>query len=366
MTPVLVGVFLLALAISLVATPLARAAARRAGFVDEPGERKIHQHPVALGGGVAIFAGAVLPLVAAAGAILWLSAAGVPAWLPEGVARHLPGARSSLAKLGGIGLGALALFVVGIIDDHRGLSARIKLAVQLVVALGLVASGVRLSLFLDDRPGGTLLSGAVTVLWMVGMTNAFNLLDNMDGLCAGVASVASGVFAAIALLTGQLFIAACLLCLLGACLGFLAYNKPPATIFLGDAGSLFIGYALAVLSILFTYYRYEAGYSLYSVLVPFFILAVPAYDTLSVMAIRIANGRSIMQGDTNHLSHRLVRLGLSRGGAVLLIDILTLSTGLSAVLIYETRVTGAIVATLQVLLVLGILAVIETAARRKA
>ncbi|MBI3271846.1 MAG: undecaprenyl/decaprenyl-phosphate alpha-N-acetylglucosaminyl 1-phosphate transferase [Planctomycetes bacterium] len=357
--------FAVALLVSLVGTPLARALARRRGFVDEPGERKIHRQAVALGGGVAIFAAVVLPLAGAALAILLLSSYGVPGSFPAEVAVHLPGAKGRLPQLGWIGLGGVVLFGVGLVDDHRGLSAWTKLAFQVVVACGLVLVGVRASLFLDGVPGGPLVSGALSVLWIVGLTNAFNLLDNMDGLCAGVASVAASIFLTIAMLTGQHFIACCLLALLGGCLGFLVFNRPPATIFMGDAGSLFIGYTLSVLTILFTYYRYEAGYHLYSVLVPFFIFAVPAYDTLSVMAIRISQGRSIFQGDTNHLSHRLVALGLSRGAAVLLIYLLTLCTGLPAILIYETQVGGALVATLQVALVLAILAVIETAARRR-
>lgn len=365
MIAVQAATFAAALLVALVGTPIVRTLARRRGFVDEPGERKIHDRPVALGGGAAIFAAAVLPLVVAAAAVLLLSGGGAPDWLPAEIARHLAGARSRLPQLAAVGLGAAVLFAVGLVDDHRGLSAWTKLAFQVAVAAGLVAAGVRISLFLDRYPGGRLASDALTVLWIVGITNAFNLMDNMDGLCAGVASIATALFAAIALLTGQFFIASCLLALLGACLGFLAYNWPPATIFMGDAGSLFIGYALSVLSVLFTYYKYQPDYHLYSVLVPIFILAVPAYDTLSVMAIRIAHGQSIFRGDTNHLSHRLVALGFSRRGAVLLIYLLTLCAGLSGVLIYETRVTGALVATLQVALVLSIIAVIEAAARRR-
>lgn len=349
-------------AFSLLLTPLVRALARSKGFVDEPGPRKIHQWPVALGGGVAIFGAVFLPLAAAFA--VPLLAPGLVKSLAPGMQEHLAGAKlvapKALAYLGG----ALVVFILGLIDDARGLGPKIKLGVQVAVGLGLAASGIRLSSFLD-RYGfaGEALQYAVTVGWFVVVTNAFNLLDNMDGLAAGVAAAAAGAFGIIALATGQLFIAFALFTLLGGALGFLAYNRPPATIFMGDAGSLTLGYHLAVLTILFTFYDGMHPLTLY--FVPLLVLAVPLYDTASVILIRLRAGKPIMVGDTNHFSHRLVALGLSRAAAVGLIVLLTCVTGLSAILMYRTDVAGSVIAFVQTALALVIVAVLEVAGRRK-
>lgn len=346
---------------SLLLTPLVRAVARSKGFVDEPGPRKIHQWPVALGGGVAIFGAVFLPLAAAFGVAL---SPGLVKSIAPGLAEHLAGAKfvapKALAYLGG----ALVVFVLGLVDDAKGLGPRIKLLVQLLVGIGLAASGIRLSSFLD-RYGlaGQAVQFVVTVGWFVVVTNAFNLLDNMDGLAAGVAAAAAGAFGIIALATGQLFIAFALFTLLGGALGFLAWNRPPATIFMGDAGSLTLGYHLAVLTILFTFY--DGLHPLTVYFVPLLVLAVPLYDTASVILIRLRAGRPIMVGDTNHFSHRLVALGLSRAAAVGLIVLLTCVTGLSAILMYRTDLPGSVIAFSQTALALAVVAVLEVAGRRK-
>ena len=346
---------------SLLLTPVVRAVARSKGFVDEPGPRKIHQWPVALGGGVAIFGAVWIPLALALGASL---APGLVKSLAPGLAEHLAGAKmvapKALAYLGG----ALVLFGLGLVDDAKGLGPKVKLLVQVAVGLGLAASGIRLSSFLD-RYGfaGEAVQFAVTVAWFVVVTNSFNLLDNMDGLAAGVAAAAAAAFGVIALATGQLFIAFALFTLLGGALGFLAYNRPPATVFMGDAGSLTLGYHLAVLTILFTFYDGMHPLSVY--FVPLLVLAVPFYDTASVILIRLRAGKPIMVGDTNHFSHRLVALGLSRGAAVGLIVLLTCVTGIAAVLMYRTDLAGSVLVFSQTLLVLIVVAVLEIAGRRK-
>jgi UDP-GlcNAc:undecaprenyl-phosphate GlcNAc-1-phosphate transferase len=194
------------------------------------------------------------------------------------------------------------------------------------------------------------------------VTNAFNLLDHMDGLSSGVALLAGAAFLVVALQTGQGFMAAMIVPLLGACAGFLLFNFPPAKIFLGDAGSLFIGFWMSCLTISFTFY--DAHYRLYTYVVPLAVLAVPLFDTSSVLVIRLLRRKPLFEGDTNHLAHRLTALGLSRRGAVLTVYALTLATGISAVLLYFVTERGALLILVQVLLTFGIITLLEAAGRR--
>ena len=177
---------------------------------------------------------------------------------------------------------------------------------------------------------GDALDVVVTLLWIVGMTNAFNLLDNMDGLSAGVALVASAVFLVNAWVLGEFFISLLLLAFIGSLLGFLFYNYNPASVFLGDCGSLFIGYVIASLTLLERYVSHASS-TLFPVLMPVLVLAVPIMDTATVILIRLREGRPIYVGDRRHLSHRLVALGFSPRTAVLFIYLVTLSLGLGAV-----------------------------------
>jgi UDP-GlcNAc:undecaprenyl-phosphate GlcNAc-1-phosphate transferase len=216
---------------------------------------------------------------------------------------------------------------------------------------------------LDERVGaGGVLSVAVSVLWITAITNAFNFLDNMDGLSAGVAAVCTAAFLATALLIGQWFVAASLALLLGALLGFLCFNFQPASIFMGDSGSLVIGLVLGVLTIRTTYLRpgEDFGAGWYSVFAPVMVLAVPLYDLMVVSAIRLLRGRSPFVGDTNHFSHRLVARGMSRRTAVLCIYLVTAATASAAVVLPQVRSTfAAVLLFVQTLLILGVVAVLE-------
>ncbi len=358
------AVYAASLVLALALTPWVRVRARRAGFVDEPGPRKIHEAPVPLGGGIAVAAAALLPLLGGLAAAAILSRGARPAWVPEQVFVNIPGALSKGPQLVAIAVGALLLFGIGLLDDLRDLGWGWKFLVQIGVAVGTVASGVRLSLFMEQGPSWVHhVAALVTVLWIVGITNAFNFLDNMDGLTTGVAAVASLAFLAVAVMTGQDFIALFLAAILGACVGFLPYNLAPASIYLGDSGALVIGYLLSALTVLFTFYR--EGYPLFAILVPLVVLAVPLFDTITVIWIRLREGRSPFRGDNSHLSHRLVALGLSRPAAVTTIWLLTLVTGVSAVLLYQVQALGAVLVLVQVVLVLSLVVVLESAGRRR-
>ncbi len=348
--------------LGLAACRLARGWALRSDFVDRPGERKIHERAIPYGGGLGLAFAACLPVALGAGAAFAPDL--VSPWLPDGLAAHLPGMREKLGDLAFVLGGGLVIIALGHFDDRHKLSPGIKFAVEIAVASALVLKGISFTLFFETSGWGPWIAGAITVVWITGITNAMNFLDNMDGLCAGIAAIASALFLAIALQTGQLFIAFFLLALIGATLAFLCYNFPPASMFLGDSGSLFLGYCLAVLTVLFTFYEGREGNALAAFCVPLLVLAVPLHDAITVIGIRLRAGHPIWQGDNRHLSHRLVQLGFSRRDAVLLIYLLTLCTGLSGTLIHRTDSTGAVTALLQVVLVLVALTLIESTGRR--
>ncbi len=311
-----------ALAVTVLLTPLVRAAARRIGFVDRPaGERhKAHARAVPYGGGVVIW----LAALAAAGCI-WL-AGWVPGEFPAGTS-----GTSDPVHLLWILLFGTVVFLVGLVDDRRPLPAWVRLAVQAGCAAGLWACGVRAS---GHVAGGGAFSLVLTVCWVVAITNAMNLLDNMDGLAAGVGAIAASVLCYPTLAVGpQPVHCAALLALVGACAGFLFYNWHPARIYMGDAGSTFIGFELSALSVAVTYYRYDESLPAVAVALPLLVLAVPLYDTARVLVIRICERRPLLSGDRRHASHRLLELGMSVPGAVITLYLLTLAMGLGGLML---------------------------------
>ena len=226
--------------------------------------------------------------------------------------------------------------------------------------------GWRLSLFLD-MPW---LTGTLTVIWIVGLVNSFNMLDNMDGLSAGVAAIAAAIFAAVMLTTPrpdnnqpQLFVAALLLIIVGSLLGFLWHNRPPARLFMGDAGSYLVGYLLATATLTGTF----AGGSLpkHAILAPLCVLAVPLYDTVSVVLIRLRAGRSPVVGDKSHFSHRLVERGLSKPQAVLTIYLATELAAWRHCCCTNSTWPAPVIVLLIVVCTLALVAILESANRRK-
>ncbi len=325
--------------------------APRIGFVDKPGHRKIHSNPKALGGGVAIFLAIVLPLLG----VLLAAHAG---WFPAGMEAYQGGivkqTPMALRLVGAL----LAMHLMGLIDDIRALGPYLKLIVQLVVTTAIVVAGdYRIFTFAGEAP-----SIVLTVLWITGITNAFNFMDNMDGLSSGVAAVCAAAFLVTAILLGQWFVAGMLALLVGALVGFLCFNFAPATIFMGDSGSLIIGMLLGCLTVRPTYLmpgRDLAG-NWFALLTPVIVLAVPIYDLVVVSIIRFSHGKSPFVGDTNHFSHRLVRRGMSRRTAVLCIWLVTAATSIAAILL--PRVSDWLSASMifaQTILVLCVVALLE-------
>ena len=363
------------LLVSALITALMRRLAPRLGLVDHPNSRKVHVIPTPLGGGLAIACGVIFPL-AAAQLILWLiSCAAIPSdWLPPELAEHLSGMMYRARMLWMIVAAGILIALLGLVDDRRGLSWQPKLAVQFAVACGLVACGVRATLFVDVPWIGW----GLTVLWIVVLTNAFNFLDNMDALSAGIGLIASVMFATI-MLTGTTephwFVAVFLFLMAGSLAGFLFHNWPPARIFMGDAGSCLIGLWLACMTLVGTFFDYgRTGFSgstgvagptgRHVILAPLCVLAVPLYDFCSVVLIRLSQGRSPFHADKSHFSHRLVDLGMSRKHAVLTIYLITITTGLGGLLLYQVESwAGALLVLLMVACLLAVIAILETAAR---
>ena len=349
--------WLAAFVLGLLGTAVVRRLAPRLGLVDLPEPRKVHVRPMPLGGGVAVWA-AVTLVVALAYLLAWAVAHGLvpPSFVPEELRIHVPGFLSRGPLVAAVIAAGTVQMGLGLVDDWRGLSYVFRLVVEVLLVLLLAWLGVRVTLFPPfDTP---VLTYAVTVLWVVGLTNAFNFLDNMDALSSGTAAICCVFIALVAVMIGDLFIAGFVLVLCGAVLGFLVFNWPPATIFLGDAGSNYIGFLLGVVTVAGTFTT--ADYPTVTIFAPLCIMAVPIYDSISVVCIRLAEGRSPFKPDKSHFSHRLVQLGLSPERAVLTIYLATTATSLSAIVLYFLPPRWAPVVLLQLAAVLGLVAVLET------
>jgi len=361
------------LLISWLAGWLMRRAAPRFGLVDKPGHRKVHVAPTPLGGGIAIWLGLAAPL-AVGQILLWsLEATGdgyriAGHWpLPATIATHVGGLLQQTPKLWIMLAAGTVLMLLGLADDRWGLDWRLRIATQAAVALAVVSywPGWRITLFVE-QPWLTM---AISVCWIVGLVNSFNMLDNMDGLSAGVAAIASVMLAAVLLTTPspvthqpQLFVSGFLILLVGSLAGFLWHNRPPARLFMGDAGSYLIGYCLAMATSMATFTGGELP--THAILTPLCVLAVPLYDTITVVWIRLREGRSPFEGDKNHFSHRLVEMGMTKGQAVLTIYLTTATCGLGALLLHQVDELGAWIILLLVGCVLTLVGVLETTSRR--
>lgn len=295
--------FLISLIFVLIATPILERVAPRWGYVDLPGERKWHLRPIPLLGGVAVFLGCLLSL--SVGVTL----------------ESMGGGREVVGFVAG---GAIIL-LLGLIDDRRGMSPKLKLLGQLAAALVFIlSSGGHNLLF------GQPLDFLIATLWMVGLMNALNFLDNMDGLASGVALLTALGFLMVATLGDIPIMGVVAASLAGAMAGFLRYNFFPASIFLGDAGSLFIGYVLASLGLMFA----KGNSSHFALLVPVLILSYPIFDTSLVTLARIREKRRLTQGAKDHSSHRMAELGMGSRGVVLRIYGICFLLAVTGVLVY--------------------------------
>ncbi len=318
--------------LSVVLTVVVRRLAMRWGILDHPGERKMQKEPMPLLGGVAICVTFNLMVLLHLPLVEPIRKLGFE-WLEGNVLYFL--GENVTRKVLGVFAGGVVIFALGVVDDVRSLKPEAKLVGQLFAGLILVYCGVRLDLFIPDILEGNLsvwVSGAVTVLWVVMMTNAMNFLDNMDGLCGGVSVIAALSFFLCVFPHEEYFVCVFLVAFAGSVAGFLYHNLSPARIYMGDAGAMFCGYLLATMAVLGTFYTASTP-SRVAVTAPLLALSVPIFDTLSVVYIRWRNGDSIMKGDKRHFSHRLVELGMTPRQAVEFIFLVAAVTGLGAALL---------------------------------
>ncbi|MDB5351914.1 MAG: UDP-N-acetylmuramyl pentapeptide phosphotransferase/UDP-N-acetylglucosamine-phosphate transferase [Planctomycetota bacterium] len=353
MTLAAVGIVGYAMVLSAILCAIARRVAPRIGLIDKPDARKAHEAPTPLGGGVAIWMTTALVLSTGVLALKFGHS-----WLPPDLAIHAQGALDRIGELGVIVGLSTAIMVLGLLDDRFKLGWQPRILVQFAVAIAFVLTGDRVTLFQAGGSATRFLMAALTVFWIVGLTNAFNFLDNMDGLAASVGLIAALLFVGAQVAVGSLFVPAVLLVLVGALAGFLLHNRPPARLFMGDAGSNFLGFLLGTLTVAGTFTR--AGFPPYGIVTPLLVMAVPLYDTASVVLIRLREGRSPFQPDRCHLSHRLVDRGLTPARAVATIGLITLAGGLGSLLLSQVNTAfGAAVIVAQTICLLGLVAVLE-------
>ena len=314
-----VGAALLcAFVVSFLMCPLVKSFAYKIGAIDVPKDnRRMHKKPVPRLGGLAIYLGFIVSI------LLFVDI------------DH---------QMRGILLGASIIAVLGVVDDMSPLRASFKFLVQIAAALIAVFHGVVIEILSNPNvfarnPYWELnwLSIPITVLWIVGITNAVNLIDGLDGLACGVSTISAVSMLVIALLVSEGNIALVMASLVGACLGFMPYNRNPAKMFMGDTGSTFLGYILATISIqgLFKYY------AIVSFAVPFLILGLPMFDTLFAIIRRLAHGQNPMAPDRGHIHHRLIDMGLNQKQAVAALYVISSILGLSAVVLTSSGAVKA-------------------------
>jgi UDP-GlcNAc:undecaprenyl-phosphate GlcNAc-1-phosphate transferase len=304
----LVMIFLAAFLIVFSLVPQTMRLACKLEAIDRPDGRKVHHKPMPRLGGVAIFAGVILPAGFIAGFVM----------------------QSSLYW--GVVFGGIIAFAVGFLDDVYQLSPLVKLAGQVAAAMVAIGFGILVE-FMTNPFGGLIglgyLSIPLTLIWIVGITNAINLIDGLDGLAAGVASIAALTMGVAAYLQAAPMVFVLAMVILGAVLGFLPYNFYPARTFMGDGGSNFLGFMLACLSVMGA----AKSTALFSIFVPIVILGIPIFDTFFAIVRRFHNKASILKPDKNHLHHRLLAMGLNHRTSVLVIYAISGLFGLTAILL---------------------------------
>ena len=368
---ILLATVLPAFLISVLAVGFIKRYARTLGLIDKPNARKIHTVPVPLGGGLGIWLGVTGTfLIGTLGLFFFYFNQPIgfdeplgQGWLPARLQEHLPGLASKAIQIWVLLGGGTILAILGLLDDCFSLPWKTRLAIEFIVAATVVYwQNLQFTAFI----GIPWLTSILSVIWIVMLINSFNMLDNMDALSGGVAAIIGAMLALMLIVTPepsrgepQLFVAAMLLVLVGALLGFLKHNWPPATIFMGDAGSYFVGYWIAIASLLSTYTGAK-GATPHAVLAPLCVLAIPLYDMVSVIWIRLREGRSPFQADKRHFSHRLVDLGMTKKQAVITIYLATVTCSLGALLLPRTDIWGAVIVLSIVFCMLALVGVLES------
>jgi UDP-GlcNAc:undecaprenyl-phosphate GlcNAc-1-phosphate transferase len=324
--------FSIAFAITLLTTPLAKRLAYKFHAVDYPRARGMNKEPVPLMGGLAIVLGFIGALI------------GISPFVSELLTK----------QMAGFLVGAIIIVLVGMLDDVYELSAKFKLIVQIIVAVIVVCTGTKLDFIMWPmwqyiKP----FSGLITIVWIVGIINAVNLIDGLDGLAAGVTAIAATSLAILCAISGSTLATVLTAALAGAALGFLPRNFSPAELYMGDTGSTFLGYVLAVCSCIGVF----KSYAILSIVLALLSMALPIFDTAFAMIRRAANHRPIMSPDRGHLHHRLIDAGYSNKQAVIILYGISLGSSLIAVLIALSDVRATIVVLLFFLILILMLLV---------
>jgi len=322
--------FILSFIVAFFATPIAKKVAFKIGAVDVPRDnRRMHKKPIARLGGLAIISGFLVSV------LFYVLDSFYDVNSPLNVNRQFFGFLA----------GMLIIVCIGIIDDIKTLSARFKLVFQIISALAVVLSGTRIEYVTNpfSETGisrlNPILSYAITLIWIIGITNAINLIDGLDGLAAGVSSIASLSLFIVSIIFERWDVAILTAALAGSTLGFLPYNFNPAKIFMGDTGATFLGFTLGVVSIQGTLKSYAA----IAIAIPILVLGLPLFDTVFAIIRRFFNGKPIMEADRGHLHHRLIDMGLSQKQSVLIMYILSAALGLCAIVLADKGALSAII-----------------------
>ncbi|HBM16619.1 MAG TPA: hypothetical protein DD381_09805 [Lentisphaeria bacterium] len=351
-------VFLFSLLLSLLFTPVFKRIAVRINLVDIPSKERHKNHAkiIPLMGGAAMCMAWLITIIA--GFI-------VPLFIRESIPQYITGDISGIfmtqKRIIIIALGALCMTFLGFLDDKRPMRARSKLAWQFIIsAFVVIFADIKVSLFLDSE----ILTWGITIFWILLIVNALNFFDNMDGLAVGIAGIAFFFFTIIAIIFKHYFIASFSASGLGVSMGFWFYNKSPASIFMGDSGSHFLGFILAVTGAMATYYQQGITQSELAVFIPIFVLAIPLFDLLSVVIIRLRIKKPIYIGDNNHISHRFTKMGMTRKTAVTCVHLLSIIISLSVLpLLWGDRYT-ATVCLIQACVILLLVSVLQYAAKK--
>ena len=335
-----IAAFASAFAISMVATPFAKKVSEKLGAIDYPKARGIHTKPMPRLGGIAIVLGFMITVL-----VLYRFVNDI-----------------NIKHFCGFIAGAIVIVGVGIVDDSRQLPARVKLVFQIIAALLVIGSGIRINVVM--WPVTTYLqklSAPITLIWIIGITNAVNLIDGLDGLAAGVSSIASICLMVLCILTGTESAVVFTAALAGSCLGFLPRNFNPAEIFMGDTGATFLGYVLAVTSIMGVF----KGYAVLALVVCLLSIGLPIFDTLCGMLRRAATHKPIMQADRGHLHHKLIDRGYTQKQAVLIMYGISLVLAILAIIIAIKDSRALAVAVLMVILLSFVIFVFNIKTRLK-
>jgi len=334
--------FAVALIVAFFATPIARKIAVNSGAVNIPNDsRRVHKKPMALMGGLAIIAGFVL------------------AASYSFATRNFKSFLEYLKRPSTLGIiaGVLIIITLGIIDDIKALKARVKFPVQLIASIIVVSTGTRITAISKPfqstvavHPSmmymlGDILAFVISVFWIVGMTNAINLIDGLDGLAAGVSGIAAMTLYIVSVIRRQDDIAVIAISLVGAIAGFLPYNFNPAKIFMGDTGATFLGFILAIISIEGT----MKSVTVLAVAIPVLVLGLPIFDTMFAIIRRLLNGKPIGEADRGHLHHRLLDMGLSHRMAVICLYIVSGALGLVSIALVDKGLLPSIILLIMII-----------------